>query len=120
MLSFLVERAGACWLISGRVGSKEGSGERPGPPEGKRKGDTQGSKVVKEAMVLRPAGRGGKFLLIIILEAAMVLGWKKGPSEGLSGRVKPHFLEEEIHYLHVALSAQLFQQPLGSVGGETI
>lgn len=29
------------------------------------------------------------------------------------------FLEEEIHYLHVALSAQVFQQPLSSVGKET-
>lgn len=28
-------------------------------------------------------------------------------------------LEEEIHYLCVALSAQMFQQPLGSVGKET-
>ena len=54
-------------------------------------------------------------MLIIILEAVMVWGWKKGPSEGLGGRVEPPFLEEEIHYFPVALSAQLFQQPLGSV-----
>ena len=58
-------------------------------------------------MVLRPAGRGRKFLLLMILQAAMVLGWKRGPSEGLSGGVEPPFLEEEIHYLHIALCAQL-------------
>lgn len=54
-------------------------GERSELREGERKGDVQGSKVVKEAMVVRPAGRGRKFLLIITLQAAMGLGWKKGP-----------------------------------------
>lgn len=79
MLSFLVERAPTCCWISGGVGCKEVLGERSELREGERKGDVQGSKVVKEAMVVRPAGRGRKFLLIITLQAAMGLGWKKGP-----------------------------------------
>lgn len=116
VLSFLVQQALACCLISGRAGCKAGSGERSELWEAKRKGDTQGSEVVKEAVVLRPAGRGKKFFLIITLEAATALGRKKGPSEGLGGRVELPLLEEEIHYLLIALSAPMF---LGSVGKET-
>lgn len=68
MLSFLVQQALAGCLISGRAGLEKGSGERSELCKGRRKGDIQGSKLVKEAMVLRPAGRGRKFFLIITPE----------------------------------------------------
>lgn len=44
------------------MGCKEGSGERSEPPEGERKGDVQGSKVVKEAMAFEASWQGQEIL----------------------------------------------------------
>lgn len=98
MLSFLVEQALACGVISGRVGCREGSGEKSEPREGERKGDLQGGKMVKEALVWGPAGRAG---ILPPNYPGLGIGLVKGPRQGPSGRVGLPFLEEEIHYFHI-------------------
>lgn len=73
--------------------------------------------MVKEVVVLRLVGRGKKFFFIIIFEVVMVLGRKKGFSEGLGGRVEFFLLEEEIYYFFIVLFVLMF---FGLVGKEIV